>query len=82
MSFGDSGFGGENIIVSVSSKTGLSLVYPGICHLGTIGSSTSSTLYVRASAASSLDVVGFIVRSYPFGGRDANVYGYYNAEDD
>jgi hypothetical protein len=82
MSFGDSSFGGQNIIASISSKTGLNLVYPGIPHLGTIGSSTSSTLYVRASAASSLSVGGFVVRSYPFGGRDANVYGYYNAEDD
>ena len=82
MSFGTSGFAGENIIVAIPSKTGLSLVYPGVLHLGTIGSSTASTLYVRASAASSLSVSGFVVRSYPSKGRNANIYGYYNAEDD
>ena len=82
MSFGTSGFAGENIIVSIASQAGLNLVYPGVPHIGTVGSSDASTLYVRASAASSLSVSGFVVRSYPSKGRDASVYGYYNTEDD
>lgn len=82
MSFGSVGFSGENIIVSISSKNGLNLVYPGVPHMGTVGSPAASTLYVRSSAASALSVSGFVVRSYPSEGKDSSVYGFYNAEDD
>jgi|TARA_R110000824_G_scaffold395289_2_gene595808 hypothetical protein len=80
MSFGDNTFSGENIIVQVNAQNGLSLVYPGVPHQG--NSLDSQALYLRAASASSLNATGFIVRSFPFPGKDANVYGFYNAGDD
>jgi hypothetical protein len=80
MSFGDNTFSGENIIVQINSQNGLSLVYPGVPHQG--NSNDTQALYLRASAASSLSATGFIVRSYPFPGKDADTYGFYNAGDE
>jgi len=80
MSYGDNTFSGENIIVEVASQSGLSLVYPGVPHQGNLGD--TQALYLRASVASSLSATGFIVRSYPFPGKDADVYGFYNTGDD
>ena len=72
LSFGDSSFAGENIVVGVTNNTGMSLVYPGVPHQNTV-------LYGRASAASSLNVSGFVIRSYPLN-SDASVYGYFNSD--
>ena len=80
MSVGDNTFSGENIIVQVNSQNGLSLVYPGVPHQGN-GADTQA-LYLRASAASAISATGFVVRSYPFPGKDADVYGFYNTGDD
>ena len=80
MSFGDSGFSGETIIVEVNASQGLSLVYPGILHQGDVDG--SQILYARASAANSLNVSGFVIRNYPFAGKDASVYGFFNSESE
>jgi len=79
MSFGDSTFAGNNnIVVSVSGKTGMNLVYPGVPHLGDI--TETQKLYVRSSSSSLLTVNGFIIRSYPFSGKNSVSYGYFNSE--
>ena len=67
-----------NLIVEISAQTGLNLVYPGITHAG--NSTGTSKLFLRASAASSLNASGFVVRSYPFAGKSSEVYGYFNAD--
>ncbi len=78
MSFGDNTFSGENIIVEIASQQGMNLVYPGVLHQG--NTSNDYILYVRASAASSLSVSGFVIRNYPFSGRESSTYGFFNAE--
>ena len=76
MSFGDNTFSGENIIVQLSGQSGLSLVYPGVPHQG--NASNTQALYLRAGSASSLNAVGYVVRSYPLG-DDPEIYGYHNS---
>lgn len=66
-----------NIIVDIGTKAGLVLVYPGIVHTGNSLGTTS--MFLRAGAASSLSVNGFVVRSYPFPGKDTDVYGFFNS---
>jgi hypothetical protein len=79
MSFADAAFGGnDNIIVSISGKTGMNLVYPGVPHIGNTAS--TQTLYLRAASANALTVSGFVIRSYPFSGKNASSYGYFNSE--
>ena len=68
-----------NIIVSIASKTGLNLVYPGITHTG--NSTGTTSMFLRSGAANSLNVNGFVVRSYPFPGKDTEVYGFYNSSE-
>ena len=80
MSFGDNTFSGENIIVQINAQNGLSLVYPGVPHQG--NAADTQALYLRASAASALSATGFVVRSYPFPGKDSDVYGFYNTGDE
>ena len=67
----------SNIIVEVASYAGLTLVYPGITHRG--NESGSRSLFLRGSAANSLNASGFVVRSYPFPGKATETYGYYNS---
>ena len=74
LSFGDNTFGGNNIIIPISSQAGMSLVYPGVPHQKTV-------LYGRASAASSLSVSGFVIRSYPIN-ADGLTYGFFNTDQD
>jgi hypothetical protein len=78
MSFGDNTFSGENIIVSMTAQQGLSLVYPGVPHQGNVAG--TQKLYLRASAANTLNISGFVIRSYPFGGKNASSYGYFNQD--
>ncbi len=79
MSFGDNTFSGENIIIPITAQQGLSLVYPGVPHQG--NSADTQALFLRASAASSLSVVGYVVRSYPLG-DDPDIYGYFASESE
>ena len=78
MSFGNNSFSGENIIVPITAQQGLSLVYPGVPHQG--NAADTQALYLRASAASSLNVIGYVVRSYPLG-DDPEIYGYHSSEN-
>ena len=58
MSFNDAKTGdSDSIIVTVSGQSGLSLIYPGIPHLGT-------AVYVKAASNSRINVVGFVVRRF------------------
>jgi hypothetical protein len=66
-----------NIIVDVATKAGLILVYPGMVHTGNNIGTTS--MFLRAASATSLNVNGFVVRSYPFPGKDTDVYGFFNS---
>ena len=72
LSFGDSAFSGQVITVTLAADQGMSLVYPGVPH-------QSTTLYGRASAASSISVSGFVIRSYPLRG-DSETYGFFNSD--
>ena len=78
MSFGDNTFSGENIVVPMAAQQGLNLVYPGIPHQGNVAE--TQKLYVRSSSANTLNMSGFVIRSYPFGGKDASSYGYFNQD--
>ena len=78
MSFGDNTFSGETIIVEVNGQQGMNLVYPGIPHQGDVAN--NQILYARASSASSLNVSGFVIRNYPFSGKDSTTYGFFNSE--
>ncbi len=58
MSFGDSTTGdSDSIIVTVGGQAGLTLIYPGIPHLGT-------PIFVKAGTNSRINVVGFVVRRF------------------
>ena len=72
LSFGDSSFTGEVITVTLGANQGMSLVYPGVPH-------QSTTVYGRASSASSIAVSGFVIRSYPLRG-DSETYGFFNSD--
>lgn len=72
MSFDDPTFSGENIVVAVTNNSGMYLVYPGVPHQGAV-------LYGRSSAASSLSVSGFVIRSYPLK-ADSTTYGFFNSD--
>jgi hypothetical protein len=67
-----------NIIVQITAQNGLNLVYPGIIHQG--NSTSTRSMFLRASAQNSLNVSGFVVRSYPFPGKSPETYGYYNSD--
>ena len=47
----------DSIIISVQGQNGLSLVYPGIPHLGT-------SIYIKANSDDRLNVVGYVVRRF------------------
>jgi len=67
----------SNIVVSITSQVGLVLVYPGITHTGDADGTRS--LFMRSAAQNSLNISGFVVRSYPFPGKETETYGYFNS---
>ena len=64
---------GNYVEAQLNSKNGLVLIYPGIPH-------NNQTIYVKASANNSINIVGFVVRNFSIR-QDDKEYGYHNSGD-
>lgn len=68
----------NNIITPVSSRSGMTLCYPGIPHKST-KPDYPLKLYVRADNNDEIGVMGYVIRYYPVDNSDNNtseLYGY------
>ena len=73
LSIDDSSYSTNSFVTTIDAKSGLTLVYPGVPH-------KDVSIYVKASANSSLLVYGFVQRQYPF--NDSSDYTGYGGVSD
>tara|TARA_R110000824_G_scaffold134231_2_gene297177 strand:- start:3949 stop:4428 length:480 start_codon:yes stop_codon:yes gene_type:complete len=73
-SLGDSSMATNTFIVTLSGQEGLTLVYPGVPH-------QNIKVFAKASANSSVNLFGYVMRHYPFMEGNTNT-GYGGSADD